>query len=537
MPLSVQNGKLVVKSGSLGTQQGCCCQQIPCTCFNSTAYAIGECATFGGGDVYITVEGTCFGTGAEGKADDLGTVNPCNAAAVAGGIGSITITNAGSGYAKLGRVAPTITTSAAGGSDADFTTDLTKLTEACSVPYWAVANVTVNDGGAGYADDCAVTFTAATGDTTQTAALARGFVVIDDPQPTVSIASTSGAGAVLEPTWELRPSGDWATFPDIVRGAICEGPPKKTYRLSGFTITNGGSGYEQFDVITLTFATASEGVEMIAAYADVDTVDGSGAITGLFVGNPVGFTPGPFGKYIGSESGVLEVVKRYAIVSGSTVCNTTTGVYYREDSSKSPYVSPLTVTIEQDPETGSGAVITATVDDDTSSGTFGQIIAIKATTPGVQYLDSVCCELPDNVYVTFGSTTLEVPFTGEEVSSTSACDDAEIVDVGDTASTGSFTAKVIGCTCDAEMHVVVTWTGQCLKGVLQGGVVISQLVYQSTTTSCWRFPKDETGCPDTDAVLVSSSGTFECFDGPIEDCPCGNTTCFDFGLPTVSLTP
>jgi hypothetical protein len=404
--ITLQDGKIVLRDGKVGTEEACCCEQ-QCDC-SSAGFEPAIASDAERGLVWLEFS-ACIGDGAVGTVDAPAATSPCDFEGLAGPITGVTLTNGGGGYARLGRVAPTISPSVSGGSGATFSVALEEKSEflgdeCLPVPYWEVDSVAVTAAGSGYSDGAAVTFTAAAGDTTIESAAGRAYVEIDEPVEQFSITS-SGSGAVLEAVWQALPDTDWldSRTPDP-----CPAPPKTTYRLMSVNVVSGGSGYSQFDLIEITFASPADGVvaPFGAAFIDVDSVDGNGAITGVFVAPDDGnFIAGPAGRYAGSETDRLA-----SVVVNSCVANGQ-GHYYREDSSVPPYVADVAVTVQQEePSTGVGAVVTAEVDDDTASATFGHVISLTLVDGGTEYLQvALACQLPDKLYVTWGGITEEVP--------------------------------------------------------------------------------------------------------------------------------
>jgi len=118
------------------------------------------------------------------------------------------------------------------------------------------------------------------------------------------------------------------------------------------------------------------------------------------------FISQPGGYYV--STGVIESVELLYGVYGSrgvfigeeiapyTVTITEPGVYYREDDEAEPYVADVTVTITQNPPSeGAGAQLSATVDSDPASATFGQITGVTIDDGGDNYLAwrwvDTCC--------------------------------------------------------------------------------------------------------------------------------------------------
>lgn len=273
------------------------------------------------------------------------------------------------------------------GSGAALTPVLNELSDFDSRPYWVVDSITVNDGGSGYEQDEAVLAIATDG------YAAYGITAtanVDNEEPTISAnpGGTGGTGGTLTAT--LSQSGD-------------------VWQISSITVNSSGSGYTQGAPVVVT---VSEGTEISAADATLN-VDGTGAITSVTIADggeyaivgviqSVTVTDGGF---FYKDSGVIESVivfygGYYYHDDGiiTAVSLTDGGQFYREDPSESPYVSGVTVQLFQtEPSDGVGATFTATVDDDTASETFGQIVGIEIDNAGDDYLaweweNTKCCQ-------------------------------------------------------------------------------------------------------------------------------------------------
>lgn len=131
------------------------------------------------------------------------------------------------------------------------------------------------------------------------------------PTVTASVSSAGGSGAVLSVSLEAMQDECGFDY----------------WRISGISVTSPGSGYSTGDTVIITAATGDTVAE--AATADLSVT--SGTASGVTVTNP--------------------------------------GVYFREDASVAPYVAVPTVTVTGG--SGTGAVIHATVNSDTSSPDFG----------------------------------------------------------------------------------------------------------------------------------------------------------------------
>jgi hypothetical protein len=538
--ITLQDGKVVLRDGRVGTEEACCCEQ--CDCFNASPILRPAVATNEAGLVTIEFE-ACFGNGASGTVEAPPATNPCDYAEVGGAITSVTITNGGSGYALLGRVEPTISATVAGGSGATFSVSLAQELEyaeadgCVDVPYWVVDSVEVTAAGSGYSDGAEVTFSAAAGDTTIASAAGRAYVEIDEPVEQFSITS-SGSGAVLEAVWEALPDTDWL---DIRTPNPCPASPKKTYRLMSVNVVSGGSGYSQFDFIEITFASPADGAVTFLgdAYIAVGSVDGNGAITSVFVAPDDGnFIEGPAGRYVGSETDRLA-----SVVVNSCVANGQ-GHYYREDDSEPAYVAPVLVIInQQPPSSGSGAELTAVVDDDPDSGTFGQIVSVTVDAGGDSYVQPSLCNVPENIFITWAGETIEVPLNAPFTDSALICgefgegglsfddncrpsDDENPngfpEDIGNTRSLANFDAVLVGgeslvggphigfCACDKRIHVIVRYSAFCQECVPRSVEGVLKNAYRDNIAwrqfLCFRFELDEDGCPVGDGVFVSRSG-------------------------------
>lgn len=375
----------------------------------------------------------CYGTGATGTVSSKGG-KPDEGFP----IDSVTLTSGGSGYAKLGRVAPTLTITGSG-TGATFTPTFESKNDACGIPTWSIKSVSAS-GGSGYQYGEELTVTVASG-STQVAAAAITLQTTRQ-QPTLTASASGGSGASLSvsiaangttpETWGVssvsvtnggtgypatgsvtftKATGDIeeqaasATFysgrvaPTVTvavggsgSGAVLSGTLSsstgwdgKTYwYISGISITNGGSGYSENDPVN---ATVTDGVsgEYSYFYALV-SVDGGGVVTGVTV-----YDGGEFYK----SNGIIASVEidyygggsYYKEGPASAVIVNDGGQYYREDSSASPYVAGITVSVTQGaPSDGEGAEITATVDANTSSPNFGKITGLTLDDGGDGYL-------------------------------------------------------------------------------------------------------------------------------------------------------
>jgi hypothetical protein len=400
----------------------------------------------------------CYGGGATAQVTAPGG----DPATDKGAIGAVTLTNGGSGYAKLGRVAPTLTVSGGSGTGATFTPSLSTSQDECDLDLWALQSVAAS-GGTGYEDGDTLTITVAEGDTEVAAASATLY--LDKSEPTLTLDGTATATVAMAGLGDGNfgiasvavtgggsgyTEGQSVTFSvgandetvaaatataRVVHGSPAnallyeEGtgsgavltpvwtllpisqwpaPNKKAYSVSSVTITNGGSGYSSADYFEFYFASDDDGQVVEYGYGFVDAVNGSGAITAVSIESG--------GRYVGSRTDQLESV---AIASGGSYYNddpgarsvlvNAGGTYYREDASASPYVATVTVGVSQTaPSAGAGATLTVDIDDDTSSETFGQITGVSSS-GGSGYLAH---ELFDTCMTRFDGRSIVVRRTG-----------------------------------------------------------------------------------------------------------------------------
>jgi hypothetical protein len=427
----------------LGSSCSPCCGPGPCNqCTegelpNTLTVAFSGLADKAAGPDLISLSfSACYGSGASAKVTAPGGDPDTDK----GPIGAVELTDGGSGYAKLGRVAPTLTISGGSGTGATFTPTLTKSDDACGVPSWSLSSVSVS-GGTGYVDGESLTITVASGDTEEEAATA--IVATSRSQPTLTASAPGGSGATFSisytangttpETWGVSSvsvtdggsgysDGDPVTFslgtddvaeteavayiytvrdePTLTIGVESTGGSgavltptlsaisggdingRPIWGVASIAIDDGGSGYAVGDQLT---ATPTDG-EGGGIWYEVSSVDGSGAITAV-----TGYNGGEFFK----DTGEIDIVQinylgegsyyKTGALSGVTVTNG--GVYYREDASASPYVADVTVTISQvAPSDGTGAEISATVGSTPGSATFGKITGLTIDDGGDGYL-------------------------------------------------------------------------------------------------------------------------------------------------------
>jgi hypothetical protein len=381
----------------------------------------------------------CFGSGASGTATAPGGVPGEDIGSISG----VTLTAAGSGYAKLGRSVPTLSVANKSDEPASVTLNVTKNKDACGLPYWSITSATITDGGLGYKAE-ALDVALPEGGVEETAAVAT--LEVGNVEPTLEATASPGTGATFEVTVaENDPPGTWGVTAVAVSGSTSgyedesvllfsgdsvveqvaavariitvrseptlelylesyvggsgavlsgsivqnntEGTPA-TWGFESISIDDGGSEYGSGDRVRVTILdgqhSASAGPELDAL---VTAIDENGAITEivLFHGGNY-YKPDPTGAidYVWIES----VGEYYAegVLTGVAITNG--GRYYVEDATLSPLVADVTVSVRQlwPGDGGAGAEISATVNSNTSSPNFGKIQSLSVDDGGDGYL-------------------------------------------------------------------------------------------------------------------------------------------------------
>jgi len=251
-------------------------------------------------------------------------------------------------------------------------------------------------GGTGHIDGSPVQFTYAAGDVATTPPAATIHTVRAAPTVTATVdPGSAGSGAVLGVT-------------------LTSGGSPTTWGVTALSITTPGTGYAVNDAINFA---VTVGHEDNAGGGTITSVNGSGGITGVNIGGA--------GEYW-LDTGVIGTVTVDAggVVYGASdepasVEVSDGGIYYEEDAAGAPYVAAVTVVITQTaPSAGTGATITATVDSNTASGTFGKIASLAITVPGTAYLayelvHNACCGARFNgipIVLKRANTPIKQPF-------------------------------------------------------------------------------------------------------------------------------
>ncbi len=442
----------------IGMIFGCtpCCD--PCVCASGATLPDTITVTLDGFTDYSKKQictlsfSACYGSGGSGTVDEPGHSSPeSDPVDDRGPITAVTLTDGGSGYAKLGRAAPTLSASVYTdtGSGASLEATVTKATQPdeCGLDYWEVTGITVVSDGEGYIPSDFMLFDVAEGDSVEISATANITIGRIEPTITLAIDSPSGSGAdisavldeatgapPLAKTWlvdsvTIEDGGDNYTHLDAVVITLAEGSEQGSSAslalvtdnaeptLSASVISTGGDGASLS--VTLTEGVASPSGSAVwavtsiavdtpgAAYAEgdfvpIDIVDGDARSGGCLAfvtevdgsGGIVAVTISEGGEYF--KGGPITSVQvdyggEYWKLDGTILAVELTngGKYYREDASLPPYVATVTVNISQGyntPSDGTGAVITATVEDDPQSPDFGKITGLTVEDGGDGYL-------------------------------------------------------------------------------------------------------------------------------------------------------
>lgn len=383
----------------------------------------------------ITLSATaCFGSGFEGTATEPSGVPGEDD----GPLAAVEVTAGGSGYAVLGRLEPTISVTGAG-SGADIELSFTETEDGCGRPLWHIDEATIGSGGggSGYVENEALTLTVASPGVQVAAAEIRVVSGREEPEVSISIEG-GGSGADLAVSWTSSGTpplwavasitindggsgytygskwvGDYATSSDfahyaaygVIRTSVSEptitlfggtgtsaalavtlasnGGTPETWGIASVSITSGGAGYLANDQLSIDIAAGD--VQVQAAVVKVASVSGTGAITGLTVTTA--------GQYYHDDGEIesLSITDSGAYWRATGEIDSITvvdgGTFYGQSASEPAIVADVTVVInQQSPSAGSGASITATVDDDPASDSFGEIVGLTIASGGSGYL-------------------------------------------------------------------------------------------------------------------------------------------------------
>lgn len=288
--ITFQDGKPVMRDGKVGAEQGCCCKQDCSRCIRNGEWDCqyttketcedctrtytcdearqtecdGDCPEgFTPGDpVTVQVEPTPGCGGWNGywasTAHAIATVG-------CGQILSVAIDPAyheyspPSGFARWGRTAPTVTAtvtqSGGSASGAVLAVNLSQSTDSCGFPYWYIDSITVVSPGSGYTiyepeGNAEITLEDAPGDIEEGYGAYAYVTEVDEDGGIVSVYvsesnnrwhESAEVPAIITPhTVSIGGGGAGA----VVTPVIDTDTGSPTFgHITGFTVTNGGSGY------------------------------------------------------------------------------------------------------------------------------------------------------------------------------------------------------------------------------------------------------------------------------------------------------
>lgn len=186
-----------------------------------------------------------FGSGAEAVC-----TAPAGVEDDRGPMATIVVTNGGSCYARLGRVAPSLSAKAARGDGATFSVSLTELADDDGFAYWAVASVAVA-GGTGYQDGEPVRIRIALGDTVISNAIVTLQASAPDGVPTGT--TVVDGGVYFREDAEAAPYVASISVTDgnctgitaaTLEAVVDEDPASATFgQVLSVTVVDGGAGY------------------------------------------------------------------------------------------------------------------------------------------------------------------------------------------------------------------------------------------------------------------------------------------------------
>lgn len=312
---------------------------------------------------------------------------------------------------------PTVTATVPGGSGASLS--VTLATPAGKVPGavpYVVQSVSVNNGGSGYKNGTAVTFSAPGARLASSAAAhvqtekgvsgelpfggAGGFSPLTVGADLNNNPVAGGAGAVLVATVAQTV---WQPTENVAF------PEAGTYlTVQGLAVAAAGAGYVANELLAF-YASLPNGLENATPdykYLLVTAVDQDGGIVSATTSDnsiiPDGFN---FGGYYFFDTGPIQSVVvtdggQYDSGAPSSVDVANGGKYYRESDKLSPHVADVTISISQaDPSSGTGAKLKAVVGDDPlDTATFGTITGVTIEDGGDNYMAAEWVDFAGKLY-------------------------------------------------------------------------------------------------------------------------------------------
>ena len=252
----------------------------------------------------------------------------------------VRLVSRGAAYAKKGRTQPDIVVQASAGP---LGVTLAKTTGQCGLPVWTIDSI--SPAGSAY-EGQPLTFQ--TSDKEEVAAYAIGHT---REQPTVNVSAPGGSATLAV---SLQKSGPTKTGDFTVQSAV--------WSVEGVQVTASGAGYPPNSTVKLSFSTPHTG----SGAGGTARTNDAGEIVSTSVSSG--------GSYFKSGSTLQEITITLA------------GAYYREDDNLPPYNLLNEVRVIQSlPSEGKGAVVKATVNEDTKSPGFGRIESVAVVEPGEDY--------------------------------------------------------------------------------------------------------------------------------------------------------
>lgn len=285
---------------------------------------------------------SCYGSGAAGTVSAPGGERGVDE----GPIASTSVSSPGYGYAIVARVTPSGSVEV--DDDAVFSPTWTEDANGCGIPYWRISSVAVTPGGSGYYDNQLLTIIPGVDVSYSFDAELYVRTVRTAPTVEADLSYASGTAGALSVT--------------LAAGTDFEG--RDIWSVSGLLIDTAGTGYAEWDTI---YFSVTDGQEVYGGSATITSVGGSGEITGVSI---------DYGGEYFKDTGEPETVT----VAGG-------GEYWIDSPSDPAYVADITVDITQDADgIGTGADLSAVVDDDPASPTFGQVTGFTIDSAGTGYL-------------------------------------------------------------------------------------------------------------------------------------------------------
>lgn len=266
---------------------------------------------------------------------------------VPGPIRHIRIVRQGSGYATRGREQPTVT-AGIGGS---LGVTLTQSKDKCDRPFWEVKSISLAGATAGYVEGGALTFS------TPDVQSVFPLVVVhtrEEPTVTASVAGGSPAAALTVSLNRTPPSGSWPPSGPQSTPAV--------WSVSSVQVESPGAKYQANASIPVAFTTPHSGFGAAATAATNEN------------GEVVAVSVSSGGQYFRNRG----IPQEFTIVSR--------GAFYKESNKLDPYVGLDALSVVQTlPSNGSGAVLTAEIDEDPISPSFGRVIGVDIEKSGNNY--------------------------------------------------------------------------------------------------------------------------------------------------------